>query len=196
MVNDLIETPFSLAPLKNEWGWLLALGIGLVVLGTLSIAMPFVATIQFVEVLGILLAIAGISQVVGVFHSKLWRGFIIQAAVGILYLVTSFLMMVNPVEGAAGLTLLMAAFFLSGGLFRVLFSLSERFPGWGWTLLNGVITILMGLIIWRQFPESALWVIGMLVGIELLFCGWAWIMLAVTARSAIEKHESHAQMSH
>ncbi|WP_437224280.1 HdeD family acid-resistance protein [Planctomicrobium sp. SH661] len=187
MSNAMMKFPTDLAPLKKEWGWLMGLGVGLVVLGTLAISMPLIATIEVIEVLGILMAMAGFAQIIGAFHAAQWRGFVVQIALGILYLVTSFLVLVNPVEGAAGLTLVMAAFFLTGGLFRIVIAMSERFPGWGWVLLNGFVTMLMGLIIWRQFPVSALWVIGLLVGIELLFCGWAWIMLAIAAKTYVER---------
>jgi len=187
VTNELNESPFDLSSLKKEWGWLMALGIGLVVLGTLAISMPLFATIEFVEILGILMAVAGIAQIIGAFHSKRWNGFLIQLIIGALYLITSFMVLENPVKGAAGLTLLIAIFLLSGGLFRIVIALSVRFTGWGWTLLNGIVTMLMGLIIWRQFPESALWVIGLLVGIELLFCGWTWIMLSVVLKSLVNK---------
>jgi uncharacterized membrane protein HdeD (DUF308 family) len=68
--------------------------------------------------------------------------------------------------------------FIVMGIFRILGAAIIQFPQWGWSLLNGVVTLLAGMVIYRHFPESAIWVIGLLVGIEMLFCGWTWIMLA------------------
>jgi uncharacterized membrane protein HdeD (DUF308 family) len=94
-----------------------------------------------------------------------------------------------PVESTALLTMFIAAFFIVVGVFRIIVSLLERFPQWGWALLNGVITLLAGVIIYDSFPASALWVIGLLVGLELLFNGWTWIMLSAVIRNLPEGKE-------
>jgi len=172
----------ELSEVKKSWRWLLALGISLVVLGTLAISAPWLATIEFVTFLGLLLLMSGAMLVVSSCTTARWKGFLLQLLIGILYLVSGFLILENPEGGAAGLTLLMAAFFLVSGLFRIVVSVVERFPGWGWVLLNGAVSLLLGLVIWRQLPESAFWVIGLLVGFELLFNGWAWVMLALMIR--------------
>jgi uncharacterized membrane protein HdeD (DUF308 family) len=66
-----------------------------------------------------------------------------------------------------------------GGLVRIVVSLSERFPGWGWALLNGSVTLLLGLLIFRSLPASSFLVIGLFVGIEMIFNGWYWVMLSI-----------------
>lgn len=178
--------------LQQNWRWLLALGIALILLGTSAICLPLLATLEFVTFLGILMLMAGVMLVVSAFHAGRWRGFVLHLLIGILYAVSGFLILENPVEGAAGLTLLMAIFFLTSGLFRVTVALLERFPGWGWVLLNGGVNVLLGLVIWRQFPVSALWMIGLLVGFELLFNGWAWVMLALSVRQ-LPKQPTHSE---
>jgi uncharacterized membrane protein HdeD (DUF308 family) len=70
------------------------------------------------------------------------------------------------------------------GVFRIVFALSERFAGWPWVLLNGAVTLMLGFLIYKQWPASGLWVIGLFVGIELIFNGWAWVMLALGLRRA------------
>lgn len=169
--------------LKKDWCWLLSLGIALVLLGIVAIGLPFFATLEFVTVLGILLLLAGGFMVVNAFNSPRWNGLLLHLLIGILYIVSGFLILENPVQGAAGLTLLLAAFFLTSGIFRIAVSLIERFPGWGWVLLNGGVSVMLGVVIWRQFPESTFWIIGLLVGFELLFNGWAWIMLAFAVKN-------------
>jgi uncharacterized membrane protein HdeD (DUF308 family) len=77
---------------------------------------------------------------------------------------------------------MLAALFLVVGLFRIAVALVDHVPSWGWLLFNGVVTVLLGLAIWRQWPESGLWVVSMLVGIELIVNGVTWSVLAVGVR--------------
>ncbi len=84
------------------------------------------------------------------------------------------------------LTHFLASLFIVAGAFRTAAALVIRFPHWGWTLLNGVMTLLMGIVIDRHFPDAALWVIGVLVGVDLVFQGWSWIMLATAIRNLPE----------
>jgi uncharacterized membrane protein HdeD (DUF308 family) len=81
------------------------------------------------------------------------------------------------------LTLLVAIGLLAGGILRIILSVVERFDGWGWMLLNGVVSLLLGLAIWRQWPLSGLWVVGLFVGIEMLCSGLSWVMLGLALRS-------------
>jgi uncharacterized membrane protein HdeD (DUF308 family) len=90
----------------------------------------------------------------------------------------------HPAESAIQLTLIIAIFLMIGGIFRIVFALSERFSGWEWVLLNGFVALLLGLMIYKQWPASGLWVIGLFVGIDLIFNGWAWIMLSLGLRKA------------
>lgn len=184
--NSLIETQ----ELRKAWGWLVALGIGLMVAGLAAISSPLMGTSAMVALLGILLLVAGIAQLVSTFHCAGWKGVLLHLLVSILYLVTGFLVLENPIEAKKGLTLLLAVFFLATGLIRIVVALKERFPGWGWVLLSGAVTTVLGLIIWRQFPESALWVIGLLVGVDLVFGGWMWLMLGFMFRQIPEQEAS------
>jgi uncharacterized membrane protein HdeD (DUF308 family) len=189
-MNMATIQPFPLSPfatelqeLRRNWGWFLVLGIGLILLGTLAIGASCIATLATVWTFGILILIGGVVEIAGSFRAQRWSGFFLHVLAGVLYLVVGFFMLAHPVEAAAGLTLMLAALFLAGGLFRIILSLSHRFPGWGWTLLNGVITLLLGILIWRRWPEASYWVIGLFMGIELIFAGWSWVMLALAVRN-------------
>ena len=81
------------------------------------------------------------------------------------------------------ITLFIAATFIILGSFRIASALTVRFPHWGWVLFNGLITLLLGIVIYRHLPQSALWVIGILVGVELLLNGWTWIMLSLAIKN-------------
>jgi uncharacterized membrane protein HdeD (DUF308 family) len=173
----------ELNTLKRHWGLFLALGIILIVLGVLAIAMPFLAGVWATLLLGIMLLLGSVTQIVGAFRARGWGAFFLQVLAGIVYGVTGLLMLDQPVEALLVLTILVAVALLVGGLFRIVFSLMNQFPGWGWTLLGGAIDVLLGLLIWRQLPLSALWVIGLFVGISVVFNGATWVALALSLRN-------------
>jgi uncharacterized membrane protein HdeD (DUF308 family) len=173
--------------LHRCWLWFLILGIALVVVGLLAISADFLTvltTLTTMFVLGVLLIAGGVVQIVNAFLARSWRGFFLHLLAGALHLVVGELMIEHPLMAAEALTLLLAAAFLVGGAMRIVVTLFDRFPGWGWVLLNGVITFLLGVMIWRQWPESSLWVIGLFVGIDLIFSGWSWVMLGLLVKGA------------
>ena len=106
----------------------------------------------------------------------------LQLLIGVFYVVVGFLIMDKPLESTASLTLVVATLFLVVGIMRSIAALTIRYPQWGWSLLSGILATLIGLMIYKSFPETALWAIGTLVGIQLMFDGWFWIMLAVALR--------------
>jgi uncharacterized membrane protein HdeD (DUF308 family) len=172
--------------LREIWLFLVGMGLALMVLGTVAIGSSFVATFATMLVFGMLLLLGAILQIVTALFGRSWRGFFLHLLTGVLYLVAGVFMIENPVEAAVGLTLLVAACLLVGGMLRIVVSLVERFDGWGWALLNGVVSLLLGAAIWRHWPLSGFWVIGLFVGIEMLFSGMSWVMLGLTVRSAPE----------
>lgn len=168
----------ELRELKNEWIWFLALGIGLIAIGVVALSAAFLASMATVAVFGVLLMVAGIAQTVSAFWSPRWRGLLVHMLTGILYLVVGYIVIDHPVETAVALTLLLAAFFVVVGVFRIVVALIERFHNWGWCLLSGCISALLGVLILKQWPGSGVWVIGLFLGIEMIFNGLAWIMMA------------------
>ena len=176
----------ELAHLKKQWWWLMLLGILLVVCGTIAIAYPPVTSVGAVMVLGVLLIISGAATIVSSLWTGRWSAFLLEVLVGILYVIAGMAIMDAPVASTIMLTLFIAAFFIVVGTFRIVSCMVLKFPQWGWGVLNGVITLLLGGIIYKRFTEYplkvALVVIGLLVGIELLLNGWTWIMLALSLR--------------
>jgi uncharacterized membrane protein HdeD (DUF308 family) len=162
---------------------MLILGILLIVLGLVAMSSPFVATVATVQVLAILLLIGGGVEVTNAVFARRWRGFLLHLLAGILYVVVGVVMLDRPLASASAFTLMFAVAFVIGGLFRVVLALLERFHGWVWVLVNGIVTLVLGVMIWRDWPESAFWVIGLFVGIEMLFAGWSWVMTALALRS-------------
>ena len=124
----------------------------------------------------------GIAEIASSFSAGRWSGTLIHLLIGVLYVVVGLMIIEQPEDSAIQLTLIIAIFLMISGVFRVVSALSERFTGWGWVLLNGGVTLLLGLLIYKQWPFSGLWVIGMFIGIDLILNGWAWIMLSLGIR--------------
>jgi uncharacterized membrane protein HdeD (DUF308 family) len=174
----------ELQSLHQQWWCFLLLGISLVILGSICVATPLVvaASVASILFLGFMLLAGGITQIISSFWAGKWSGMMMHMLIGVLYAVVGYMIIDKPDVGLVVVTKFIAIFLIIAGVFRIVSALMMRFHDWGWVLLNGAITLLMGIIINRQLPEAALWVIGLFVGIEMLFNGWAWIMLALGLR--------------
>jgi uncharacterized membrane protein HdeD (DUF308 family) len=170
--------------LSRNWGWLLALAIIMILLGLMAIATPVYATFAVQVLLGWILVIGGIAHGIHAFTARGWGGVVLELLSALLYLAVGALLLVNPVEGALALTIVLAAFLVVEGIFKIVMAWRVRaHPRWGWLLASGILSLVLGALIWAQWPSSGLWVIGLLVGVHLLFTGWALIMLALAARA-------------
>jgi uncharacterized membrane protein HdeD (DUF308 family) len=179
-------TPFvpstGIEEVRKHSTWFLVLGIALVILGMIAIGWAVATTIVSVIFLGWLLIIGGVLHVFHGFKHRPWSGFFINLLAGVLYAVAGFVMVANPALAAVTLTLLIAMILIVAGLFRLFVAFSTPLDHRGWLILNGVVSILLGVMIWRSWPVSGLWVIGMFVGIDMIFDGWTEIMLALSVR--------------
>lgn len=175
-----VQVPHELV---QYWAWFLAFGVGLLVLGVAAIARSITATVASMLFFGWLLVLASgieFAQAVMVGH---WAGFFHHLLAGILFGVAGLLLVTRPVISAEVVTVFMAMFFIIGGLFQLIGSLAVALPGWGWQAVDGIITLVLGLLVLAEWPVSGLWVIGLFIGIDLIFYGCAWIALALGLRS-------------
>ena len=171
------------AEIIHNWGWFLFFGIVLLVLGIAAIVRSVAATVVSMLFFGWLLVLASaieIAQAVLVGH---WAGFFQHLLAAILFGVTGLLIVIRPVISAEVVTIIMAMFFLVGGLFQLVGSLAIALPGWGWHAADGVLTFVLGLLVLVQWPASGLWVIGLFVGLDLIFYGLVWIAIALGLRA-------------
>jgi uncharacterized membrane protein HdeD (DUF308 family) len=173
--------------IRKNWGWLLAFSIIQIVVGVLAVSFAFSATMASVVTLGILFLVASGAQMAAAIWTREWSGSLLFILLGVLYAVAGVLTLQHPMLAAEGLTLMLAAAFLVGGVFRIVVALVEQFPGWGWVLCNGIITLLLGVLIWQQWPDSGLWVLGMFVGIDFIVNGVTWAVLAITVRNGVAR---------
>jgi uncharacterized membrane protein HdeD (DUF308 family) len=179
-VNLQAQIPHEIV---HYWGWFLALGIGVLILGIAAVIRSVTATVVSMLFFGWLLVLASgieIAQAVLVGH---WAGFFQHLLAAILFGIVGLLLVTRPVKSAEVLTVLMAMFFLVGGLFQIVGSIAVALPGWGWQVADGLITLVLGLLVLAEWPTSGVWVIGLFIGIDLIFYGAAWIALALGLRS-------------
>jgi uncharacterized membrane protein HdeD (DUF308 family) len=173
---------FGLEELSKRWGWFLGLGILLIVLGTIAVGSSVVMTLATMVFIGWLMIFGGVLQAAHAWTCKGWSGFFLDLLTGILYTVAGFMIVANPGASAVALTLLISMFLIFGGIFRMVAAVAARFENWVWLLLHGVVNLLLGIAIWQQWPLSGLWVIGLVVGIDMLFNGWSLVMLGLAAK--------------
>jgi uncharacterized membrane protein HdeD (DUF308 family) len=181
-MSDLTASPNSSRP-RTRWGWFVALGIAQLVLGIIAWFDVIAFTIAGTIFIGALLVVAGAFQVVHAFMDREWGAFILHLLVGVLYMIGGFLLMDEPLEGSVVITILVAAALIIGGILRLVIAFQHRhMPGWGLLLVSGVISLLVGLMLYVTLPWSGLWVLGTLIAVELIFHGVSWVQFGLTLR--------------
>ena len=169
---------------RERWGWFMALGILLIVLGMIAIGGPLASGIAVSLLIGWLLVISGVAHGIHAFQSTGWRGGLVQILCGLLYLGVGVMMIRNPISGLLALTVTVLVYFVVSGIFKIILAIRvEHLPQRGWVTVSGIMSLVLAIYIGSQFPTSAMWVIGMLFGIEMIFSGWSFVMIAQAARS-------------
>lgn len=165
----------------SRWS-LVAVGGLLVLAGAAALALPFVASLAVETVVGWVFVLAGVSQVVYALRAKGWGGFAGQLLIGVVFVVGGITLITNPVAGLISLTLVIIATFVASGILQILLGFRLRpLDGWGWFTLLGVLSLLVGLLIWNRLPSSAGWSLGLLVGIDFIATGIVFLRFASLA---------------
>jgi uncharacterized membrane protein HdeD (DUF308 family) len=155
----------------------------LIVFGFLAIALPFATSWGVVVVVAWLIVFSGGFQFIHAFQSKGVGSILWKLLVAVLYLIVGLYFLLHPLIGVAAFTFALAIFFVVEGVFDlVAYFQGRHVPGSGWILFDGIITLLLGLLVWRQWPSSSLWVIGTLVGISMIMTGTTRLMLGMAAK--------------
>ena len=166
-------------------------GVFLIVLGMFALASPLVAAVAVNVMVAWLIVLAGVVHLVVAFHSREAGSVIWRLLVGLAYLCFGGYLIARPVAGVASLTLLLASLFLVEGIFNVvLFFRAPASMRSSWFLLDGIVTLLLGLMIYLQWPSSSAWAIGTLVGVSLIFSGVTRVMVALALRKAASSTSS------
>ncbi|MEM7123279.1 MAG: HdeD family acid-resistance protein [Pseudomonadota bacterium] len=180
-ITDLV----SQAAGKTSTSTLMLEGVLLIVLGCLAILLPFLFTVAITLLIGILLLVGGVVRGYTAFKEHSRRSLVWNIIAAIVAIVAGALVLFDPLAGAVALTAIIIALFIVEGITKIIAAFQHRpDAGWGWVLFAGVLDLVLGIILWVAFPNDFGWVIGLLVGISLLFTGWTAVMLAAAMRKA------------
>lgn len=168
--------PAGVEPLRAKYGWIIALGAVYMIAGVIALSSVLLSTAVSVLVVGIMMLVGGIAEIVNAFQVKSWTKFPVLLLLGVLYIAAGFITFENPFLAAAVLTLMLGIMLVASGITRIVlaFSTEERMTWMGF-VLSGLITLLLGLVILAHWPTSSLYVLGLFLGIDLIFAGAAWI---------------------
>ena len=184
------------AAIHRHWGLFLLEGILLIVLGTLAVLVPAVASVAATIVFGWILLLSGLIGLVATLRARQAPGFgwsLLSAAIGIT---AGIILLAMPLQGTLSLTAVLIAFLLIEGVASILYALEHRKGSsgrWSWMLASGIVDLVLGLILLAGLPGTAVWALGLLIGINMIFGGWALVWMALHARS--EATASPAQPS-
>jgi len=184
---QFIESIFAKEVKKNIRITIIA-GAVLVFMGLFAMASPLIAGLSLAMMVGIMLILGGIAQLI--FAIKTDKG-IFNIILSVLTLLIGIYMIGNLDAALGSLTLFLAIYLFISGIFEIMMAFQIRpFKGWGWALFSGIISTLLGLMIWNQFPLSGVWAIGILIGIRLFFSGWTLLMFGLAARMLQKSNQS------
>ena len=165
-------------------------GIAVLILGLLAIAMPFIMGVAVTVIIGVILIAAGVAELVYTFKSRSFGEGFFRFLFGLLAILAGLSLVSQPNAGLATITLFLAIWFFVDGIITLIQGFRWRpFDGWGWMVFSGIVSIILGVMIWRQFPVSAVWLVGVLVGIRLIFAGWTMIMLGNVGEAIADEAE-------
>jgi len=183
-----LQTPGKVA--KKATGWFIAIAVLFIVLGLFAIIEPFTAGLGVTLLVGWLLVIGAVAHFINALKGGGAKHVILQLLVGLIYLIGGGYFLTHTIMGVSTLTLLLASVILVEGIFELVAYFRLRSGGGaGWLLINGLVTILLGGLIWFHWPSSSVWAIGTLVGVNLLMTGISRLMLGLAARKLISEFQ-------
>ncbi|EJF91189.1 HdeD family acid-resistance protein [Bartonella tamiae] len=170
--------------LSGKWGWFMAMGVFLLIVGLIAaIALPF-ATAAVAIYIGIMMVIGGVIQLIHAFSLQSWGRFILWLLAGLLYTVAGVICFTQPILAASIFTFILGFLLIVNGVIRVIVGLQSRqYSSWGWIVAAGLISGLLGILIITGWPANTLWVLGLFLAIDLIFQGWSWIAFSIGLRS-------------
>jgi uncharacterized membrane protein HdeD (DUF308 family) len=181
LVADVAD---SLDRAHKMWGWYLALGVAMIALGAYAITYGMAATLASIVVLGAVCLAAGILRVAAAFQSHGAGHFALFLMLGILDIIVGWMLMQHAVAGALVVTLLLALLFVFEGIYGLVGALWLQFPYYGWVAFSGIVSLVLGILLWAEWPISATWFIGFAVGLNFIMSGVAWSALALKLKAA------------
>lgn len=193
MTMNTDEHPFA-AGIKRSRNMMIALGIVMILAGFAAIVFPFVSSLGVVWMVAVMLIVASIAQSVSAFSFPKWGGVVLGLIVAALWLIGGLYLLTQPLEGVFILTVFVAAIFVIEGVIKTILSVQMRpLAGWGWLLFDGLVSIVLGAMLWWQLPMSALWALGTLAGISIMISGWTLVMIPISLGKFLGNNPSAEQ---
>ncbi len=178
-----LQTPADLV--RHASTWSIVWGVLLIIFGMLAIGSPLLAAVAVSAIVAWLIILAGVVHLILAFHAHGAGSLIWKLLVGIAYLFFGIYLIMHPLLGVASLTLVLASLFLIEGILDIiLFFKMRSMQGSSWVLIDGIVTVVLGLLIYAHWPSSSIWAIGTLVGVSMIISGITRVMLSLTARKA------------
>jgi uncharacterized membrane protein HdeD (DUF308 family) len=175
----------ELKELRGRWGWFAALGVIMIVAGFLALMSVVLATFVGVLFVGVMMIASGIVEMIHGFQMKAWSRFFMWLLIGVLYVIAGLLIVWNPLLAAGAITLVIGVSLVFAGIARFFLAMQMRSASpWGWVLVSGIITVLLGAVIIMQWPVSSLYVLGIFLGVDLIIAGSSWLGAAFAFRRA------------
>lgn len=186
MADDIQEVDQeALGTIKRHAGLGMAVGLAIAIAGVLAIFSPFVAGLSVAIAVGVLLIVSGVSRLFLAFRLGSFGVGLLVFVLGVLSIVIGGYMVSRPEMALATLTLVLAVYFFAHGIFEIVWAFRLRpIKGWGWALFSGIAALVLGIMIWRQFPVSGLWAVGTLAGVHMIFGGSSMASICREARGA------------
>ncbi len=176
-------SPSGPAGAAHRWGWFVVLGVLLIAIGIFAWIEVVAVTLAGVILLGAAMLVGGILQALHAFAVRAWSGFFLHILMGILYVIGGLLLMADPWPGALAVTIFVAVCLVVAGIVRMIMAVQHReLAGWWLMLFSGLITLLIGLLVYAFLPWSGLWVIGTLIAVELVIHGITWVQFGLMLR--------------
>ena len=182
-------TPATLGALvPKAINWSIALSILLIIAGLIALFLPFISGVAITLFFGWMMILSGITHLVFAFKTHTTGGRVWEIIIGIIYLFTGFYLILHPLDALLALTLILACYLFFEAIVEFIqyFQLRPR-HGAGWLIVDGIITFILAIMIWRAWPASSVWVIGTLVGISMIFSGVSRLMLSLAAKRFVNR---------
>ena len=169
------------------WLWFYLLGVLIFLVGLFGVIWPIVLTTTTIFFLAYLLIVGGAILLIHAISHFKGQGFWLSLLSGLLFLVIGILFLTHPGVSLATLTLFIGGIFLVSGVYRIFVSIVLRFYAWGFSLFSGIISLILGYLVLAHWPSSSLWVLGLFVGIDLIFIGWFIMLTSWKSRKSLAK---------
>lgn len=187
-MNELSD--IARAPSRVGTGW----GFAIMLLGMLCVMTPYVSGVAVNTMVAVLVAAAGLTMTTYAFKAGKFGKGLLQFLFGGITIFAGVVMLVRPMLGLFTMTAVLIAWFIVDGVFAIIAGIRGKgAPGWGWVIVSGVASLVLGILLWRQWPASGAFAIGLLVGIRLIFTGWSIAMLGMMGDATVDVVEDTAE---